>query len=135
MGTLDSRILIQRFVGVLSSWWSNIRFEKFLLISELPEYYKPGKPPILMIEESFIKKLLSFNFGEQFKPSFTMSKTNLISLRAENCFIVVTSLHRHTASDASAPMFCFSFGGVIIVWRVSFLQSADTQDLLQTSTI
>lgn len=83
-----------------------------------------------MIEKSFIKRFLSFNFWEQFNPSFTVSKTNLISPRAENCFIRVTSLHTHIASDASAPMFCFSFGGVITVRRVSFLQSADTQEFI-----
>lgn len=128
--TWDGIVIIRRFVGMLFSWCSNLRFEKLLLISELPECYKPGKSPILMIEKGFIKRFLSFNCRVQLKPSFTVSETNLISPRAENCFIWVTSLPRHVASNASAPMFCFSFGGVIIVWRVSFPQSADTQEFI-----
>lgn len=83
-----------------------------------------------MTEKSFIERFLSFNFQEQFQPSFTVSKTNIIGAQAENCFILVTSSPRRIASDASALMFCFSFGGVIIVWRFYFLQSADTHEFI-----
>lgn len=89
-----------------------IRFGK-LLISELTEYYKPGTSPS-PIRKTFITRFLSFNFQEQFKPSFIVTKTSIVSSQSEKHFILVISLHRHS-SGTSAPMFCFPFGGVIIV--------------------
>ena len=90
-----------------------IRCGKLLLISELTECYRPGKSPNLTMEKSFSKRFLSFNFQEQFKLSFTVTRTNIFSQRI--VFILVTSLQSHTASGASAPKFCFAFGGVIII--------------------
>ena len=112
MGSLGSSIRIQRFVGSCLPNVVMIRFGK--LISEFTECYKPGKS-ILMMGKSFLKRLLSFNFQEQFNPSRIVTKTSIISLMSENHFILLTSLHRPIASGASAKMLCFPFGGVITV--------------------
>lgn len=101
-----------------------------LHIAELSECYKPGKSPILMTERSFLKRVLSFNFQEQYRPSFIVAKTNIISPHVWESFHIANSLHRNIASGASALVFCFLFGGVIIVWRFHFLESADTQSFI-----
>lgn len=101
------------------------------LIPEPTQCYKPDESPGFEDRKWFSHRVLDFNFQQQFKASFIVTKTNIISSHACEPFHSgnLPALS-HCPPGALAESLRLPIGGIIIVWTFYSPKSADTQSLM-----